>query len=64
MREGLEAITTAALGLALDAASLRQQAIAANLANHGAEGYVAQKLDFESQMQEARERATDWAVSR
>lgn len=54
MREGLEAITTAALGLALDAASLRQQAIAANIANHGTEGYVAQKLDFASQMEEAR----------
>jgi flagellar basal-body rod protein FlgB len=54
MTEGLEAITTATLGLALDAASLRQQAIAANIANHTTEGYVPQKLDFESQMQEAR----------
>ena len=54
MTEGLEAITTAALGLTLDAASLRQQAIAANIANHATEGYVPQKLDFESQMQEAR----------
>lgn len=54
MTEGVEAITTAALGLALDAASLRQQAIASNIANHATQGYVAQKLDFESQMQEAR----------
>ena len=54
MIDGLEAITTAALGLALDAASLRQQAIAANIANHATEGYVPQKLDFESQMKEAR----------
>lgn len=54
MSEGLEAITTAALGLALDAASLRQQAIAANIANHTTEGYVPQKLNFEAQMADAR----------
>jgi flagellar basal-body rod protein FlgB len=54
MTEGIESITAAALGLALDAASLRQQAIAANIANHATEGYVPQKLDFEAQMQEAR----------
>ncbi|ROZ63187.1 flagellar basal body protein [Ramlibacter sp. WS9] len=54
MTEGLEAITTAALGLALDAASLRHQAIAANIANHATVGYVPQKLDFESQMREAQ----------
>jgi flagellar basal-body rod protein FlgB len=54
MTEGLEAITTAALGLALDAASLRQQAIASNIANHATQGYVAQKLDFGLQMEEAR----------
>jgi len=54
MTEGPEAITTAALGLALDAASLRQQAIASNIANHGTQGYVPLKLDFELQMQEAR----------
>lgn len=54
MTEGLDAITTAALGLALDAASLRQQAIASNIANHATEGYVPQKLDFAAQMQEAR----------
>jgi flagellar basal-body rod protein FlgB len=54
MIEGVESITAAALGLALDAATLRQQAIAANIANHATEGYVPQKLDFQSQMQEAR----------
>ena len=58
MTEGLEAITTTALGLAMDAASLRQQAIATNIANHATQGYVPQKVDFESQMQEAR-RALD-----
>jgi flagellar basal-body rod protein FlgB len=54
MTQSLEAITTATLGLALDAASLRQQAIAANIANHATEGYVPQKLNFEAQMEEAR----------
>jgi flagellar basal-body rod protein FlgB len=54
MTEGIEAITTAALGLALDAASLRHQAIAANIANHATEGYVPQKLDFEAQLANAR----------
>ncbi len=54
MTDGLEAITTTALGLALDAASLRHQAIAANIANHATEGYVPQQLDFDTQMREAR----------
>ncbi|MBA2673204.1 flagellar basal body protein [Ramlibacter sp.] len=54
MTEGLEALTTAALGLALDAASLRQRAIAANIANHATEGYVPVTVDFASQMEDAR----------
>lgn len=54
MTEALEAITTTALGLALDATSLRQQAIAANIANHATEGYVPQKLDFATFMQQPR----------
>jgi flagellar basal-body rod protein FlgB len=54
MAEGLESITAAALGLALDAAGMRQQAIASNIANHATEGYVPRKLDFQAQMQEAR----------
>jgi flagellar basal-body rod protein FlgB len=54
MTQGIEAITTAALSLALDAASLRHQAIAANIANHATEGYVPLKLDFESQLANAR----------
>jgi flagellar basal-body rod protein FlgB len=54
MTQAIETITTAALGLALDAASLRQQAIAANIANHSTEGYVPQKLDFEAQLASAR----------
>lgn len=58
MTEGLEALTTATLSLALDAAALRQRAIAANIANHATPGYVALRVEFESQMEEAR-RALD-----
>lgn len=54
MTDPISSITTSALSLALDAASLRQQAIAANIANHATEGYVAQRLDFSAQMEDAR----------
>ncbi len=54
MTEGMEAITTIALGLALDAASLRQQAIAANIANANTAGYVPLSVNFESQLEDAR----------
>lgn len=54
MNDGIEAITTAALRTGLDAANLRQQAISANIANHGTQGYVPLKLDFQSQMLDAR----------
>lgn len=53
MTDGIEAVTTTALGLALDAASLRQQAIAANIAQADVEGYVPMAVDFEGQLQEA-----------
>jgi flagellar basal-body rod protein FlgB len=54
MTEGLEAITTAALGLALDAATLRHQAIATNIANADVEGYVPLMVNFEAQLDDAR----------
>jgi flagellar basal-body rod protein FlgB len=54
MTEGLESITTAALGLALDAAALRQQALASNIANAGTLGYVPLRVNFEAQLEEAR----------
>jgi flagellar basal-body rod protein FlgB len=54
MAQNIDAITTATLALALDAASLRQQAIAANIANHATEGYVPVKLDFAAQMEDLR----------
>jgi flagellar basal-body rod protein FlgB len=55
MTEGVEAITTAALGLALDAASLRQQAIATNIANADAVDYVPLSVSFEAQLDDARQ---------
>ncbi|AXW61878.1 flagellar basal body protein [Ralstonia solanacearum] len=52
MTEGLEAVTTTMMGLALDAASLRQQAIAANIANSETAGYVPVGVTFDAQMAE------------
>jgi len=54
LTDGIEAITSAALGLALDAASLRQQAIAANIANAGSVDYVPLTVSFEAQLEDAR----------
>lgn len=54
MTEGIEGITTAALSMALDAATLRQQAIASNIANASAEGYVPQRVNFEAYVQDAK----------
>jgi flagellar basal-body rod protein FlgB len=54
MAEGLEGITVTALGLALDAASLRQRAAAANIANASTEGYLPVRVSFEAQLEEAR----------
>lgn len=55
MTDGIEAVTTAALGLALDASSLRQQAIAANIANANVSGYMPLTVDFEQQLGAARQ---------
>lgn len=54
MTEGIEAITTQALGIALDAATLRQQAAAANIANVNTQDYLPVRVTFESQLGEAR----------
>jgi flagellar basal-body rod protein FlgB len=54
MNEGMEAITTKALSLALDAASMRQQAIASNIANANTPGYAPIAVNFSSQLDEAR----------
>ena len=55
----LEAVTTATLSLALEAASRRQQAIAANIANAGTEGYTPVRLAFEAHLAEARQTLKD-----
>jgi flagellar basal-body rod protein FlgB len=45
---GVESLTTSILSAALDAASLRQQVIAANIANANRSDYVAQRASFEA----------------
>lgn len=45
-----EAITLDMLKMALDAASLRHQAIANNIANVNTPGYAPARVDFEAQM--------------
>ncbi|SEK93184.1 flagellar basal-body rod protein FlgB [Roseateles sp. YR242] len=52
MTQGIEAVTTASLSLALDAATLRQQVIAANIANANSIGYVPQRASFEAQIED------------
>lgn len=54
MIEAIDAATNASLLLALDAASLRQQAIATNIANANSVGYVRQQVSFEDQLEQAR----------
>lgn len=54
MTDGIEAVTRSALALALDAASLRQQAIATNIANANTVGYAPLQVSFESQLADAR----------
>src|SRR3954463_10164994 len=45
--------TQAAVGVALDALSLRQQTLATNLANVNTEGYRARGVDFEQALRDA-----------
>jgi flagellar basal-body rod protein FlgB len=59
MTEAIEGVTTAALALALDAAAMRQQAIAANIANADVAGYQPVAVDFESQLEAARRSIDD-----
>ncbi|SHN18084.1 flagellar basal-body rod protein FlgB [Duganella sacchari] len=59
MIDAIDHATRASLLLALDAASLRQQAIAANIANAGSVGYVRQRVSFEDQLQQAQRSLAD-----
>ena len=54
MIDGIEAITTTSLSLALDAATLRHQTIANNIANANTEGFVPQRVNFEAYVKDAR----------
>lgn len=53
MQSGIEALTVPALSLALDAAVMRQQVHASNIANVHTVGYVPQRLSFEAEMTRA-----------
>lgn len=53
MTQSIEAVTTATLTLALDAATMRQQVIAANIANADVPGYTAKTVTFDAVMADA-----------
>lgn len=50
----IEAMTTAALSSALDLAARRHALTAANIAHAGTDDYLAQRLPFESRLEELR----------
>jgi flagellar basal-body rod protein FlgB len=54
MTDPIANVTTTALALALDAATLRQQAITSNIANVNTPGYAPLAVSFEEQLQDAR----------
>jgi flagellar basal-body rod protein FlgB len=58
----IEAITTAALSAALETASRRQAAVAANIANASTPGYVPQQVAFDAHLAEARGALRDKGV--
>ena len=55
----IEAVTTASLALALDAAAMRQQVIAANIANADVQGYAARGVSFEAVVEGGLGRGAD-----
>jgi flagellar basal-body rod protein FlgB len=54
MTHPLGSITVATVSLALEAAARRQEAMAANIANAGVDGYLPQRVAFETQLADAR----------
>jgi flagellar basal-body rod protein FlgB len=54
MTVSIEAVTTAALSVALTAASRRHTVVAANIANANTQGYVPLRLTFDTHVAEAR----------
>lgn len=59
MATSIEAVTTAALSAALSAGQARQSAIAANIANANAEGYVPLRLAFDASLADAQAAVRD-----
>ena len=55
MIDSLDTVTSTTVAAALDALQLRQQSIAANLANAGSAGYVSQNVSFEAALLQALE---------
>ncbi len=54
MMGGMDSISSSMVKLALDAAALRHQAIANNIANLHSEGYVPLTVNFEAQLEAVR----------
>lgn len=54
MTEGIEAVTLSSLSLALDAAALRHQAVAHNIANADVDGFAPLGVKFSQSMDDAR----------
>lgn len=54
MAQQIEAVTTAALSAALETASRRQAAVAANIANAQTEGYAPVRISFDAHLEDAR----------
>lgn len=50
----IESVTTAALSAALDAASVRQGLVAANIANANTQGYTPSRLSFSERLADAK----------
>jgi flagellar basal-body rod protein FlgB len=63
MQGGIESLTVPALSLALDAAVMRQQAIASNIANAHTVGYVPQRLSFEAEISRAWQSQSEAAAA-
>lgn len=60
---GIDPVTTAAVTAALDAASLRQQVLAANVANAGVAGRTTERVRFEAAWTAARDGASPPTVA-
>ena len=62
MIDSLDTVTSTTVAAALDALQLRQQSIAANLANAGSAGYSPARVDFETALSRELESGGDRSV--